>query len=140
MSAIHTEIDIEGSIEDVWQVLTEFDRYPEWNPFIRSIDGTPEAGERITAMLGATGKKPFRISPTVQAAKEPTRFAWLGSLGMKGIFDGHHQFEIVPTDSGAHFRHYEEFSGILSPLILSLVRKSTTRGFNEMNEALKTRV
>ena len=28
----------------VWEVLLEFDSYPEWNPFVRAIEGTPAKG------------------------------------------------------------------------------------------------
>lgn len=140
MREIRTDITIEGTAEDVWRVLMDFDSYPEWNPFIRSIEGSTSNGEKITAVLGATGKRPFTISPTIQEHDAPSRFAWLGSIGTKGVFDGHHQFELAESRTNTHFLHYEEFSGILAPLIAPLIRSSTERGFNEMNEALKIRV
>ena len=46
MRDLRSEID--ASPEDVWQVLTDFDAYPEWNPFIRSIQGNPEVGSRLS--------------------------------------------------------------------------------------------
>ncbi|MBI4544746.1 MAG: SRPBCC family protein [Gemmatimonadetes bacterium] len=44
MKELYAEIDIEASAERVWQVLTDFAAYPEWNPFMRSISGTLEQG------------------------------------------------------------------------------------------------
>ncbi|MFV1971823.1 MAG: SRPBCC family protein [Acidimicrobiia bacterium] len=140
MRGIRTAINIEAPPEEVWSVLMDFDSYDQWNPFVRSIEGTPAVGEQLVALLGASGKKPMKFSPVVQEHDAPSRFAWLGSMGPRGIFDGHHQFELVQTDAGTRFHHYEEFSGALVPLVLPAIRKTTTRGFEEMNQALKTRV
>ena len=43
MRVISTEIEISASDEEVWQVLSDFDAYPEWNPFIKTIEGKLEA-------------------------------------------------------------------------------------------------
>ena len=34
---IKTEILINATPEKVWSILTSFDNYPNWNPFIKSI-------------------------------------------------------------------------------------------------------
>ncbi|MDR7016726.1 hypothetical protein [Acinetobacter sp. 3657] len=35
---INTEIIINGSSEEVWNTLMDFEAYPEWNPFIINIE------------------------------------------------------------------------------------------------------
>ena len=42
MKEVFSEIDIQAPAERVWQVLTDFASYPEWNPFIRRINGEPK--------------------------------------------------------------------------------------------------
>ena len=37
--ALYSEIEIHSSQERIWEILADFSRYPEWNPFIRSIRG-----------------------------------------------------------------------------------------------------
>jgi uncharacterized protein YndB with AHSA1/START domain len=37
--SINSEIIINTSAEKVWNVLTDFDAFPSWNPFIKSISG-----------------------------------------------------------------------------------------------------
>jgi hypothetical protein len=140
MHEIRTSIDIEASPRDVWDVLMDFEGYHEWNPFILSIEGSPTVDRKIDVVLGIEGKKPMNITPTVTECSAPSRFAWKGSVGFKGVFDGHHQFELVPFEGGTRLVHYEEFSGALSSLVLRWIRESTTRGFEEMNRALKGRI
>lgn len=37
MKKIETSIIIKATIEQVWQVLTDFKTYPEWSPTIKSF-------------------------------------------------------------------------------------------------------
>lgn len=140
MSEIRTSIVIEAPPSAVWNVLSDFDSYPEWNPFVRSIAGSLAVGERLEVRIGAQGKKAMRITPIVTDVDAGKGFAWVGYLGSKSIFSGHHHFDLQAMATGTRFDHFEEFSGALSPVILGAIRKSTERGFDEMNSALKERV
>src|SRR5207245_600607 len=60
MLELRTETEIDAPVERVWQVLMDFDSYPRWNPFIRSIRGTPEVGSRLEVEIGASGTRPLR--------------------------------------------------------------------------------
>ncbi|NCP84851.1 MAG: hypothetical protein GW809_05055 [Bacteroidetes bacterium] len=42
---LSTSIQINASPEEVWNQLVNFKSYPEWNSFIKTINGTPEIGE-----------------------------------------------------------------------------------------------
>ena len=48
---IKTEILIRATPEKVWAILTDFDNYRNWNPFIRSVTGEVAVGNTITARL-----------------------------------------------------------------------------------------
>jgi hypothetical protein len=87
------------------------------------------------------GGKAMSVSPTVVMADDNREFSWLGKLGIKGIFDGHHHFRIEPTSDGTtRFKQSEEFSGILIPLLWKMLNSKTRAGFEAMNAALKDRV
>jgi hypothetical protein len=140
MREIRTKIDINAAPEDVWDVLMDFDAYDEWNPFVVSIEGSGTVGDPLSAQLQLEGKKPMTISPIVQENEAPNHFSWLGVMGSASLFAGRHRFEIERIDDGTRFHHYEEFSGALAPMVLRMVRKSTTQGFEKMNTALRIRV
>ncbi|PQJ10866.1 hypothetical protein CJD36_012915 [Flavipsychrobacter stenotrophus] len=48
---LYTEITIKAAPEKVWTVLTDFAAYPSWNPFVKSIIGTPVVGKPIEVLL-----------------------------------------------------------------------------------------
>lgn len=140
MRELTTSIVIESSAEAVWEVLMDFGAYPEWNPFVTTISGHPATGERLAVTLQNPGGKEIDISPTVTAAEKNRRFSWLGRFGVKGIFDGHHHFQIeTDTDGSVRFTQSEEFSGILVPVLWKMLDSKTRAGFEAMNTALKER-
>lgn len=156
MAELHTEITIQAPVERIWSILMDFESYPEWNPFISRITGRAEPGERLEVRLTppdgmAMSMKPEVVSvedaPFVSKASnrpevmEASReFSWLGHLGVNGVFDGRHIFLLFEeAQSTTRFVQREEFSGLLAAPILLLVRKSTLRGFEAMNQALKQR-
>lgn len=42
--AIHTDVVVNASASKVWQVITDFEEYPQWNPFIRQVTGAARPG------------------------------------------------------------------------------------------------
>ena len=42
MKVIHTEIEINAPASRVWEILTDFGSFPQWNPFIRQVSGEPK--------------------------------------------------------------------------------------------------
>ncbi len=140
MRELSTSIEIESPPEAVWEILMDFETYPEWNPFVTMISGRPVAGERLDVTLQNPGGKKMDVSPTVTAAETNIQFSWLGRLGVKGLFDGHHHFRIEPlTDGSVRFTQSEEFSGILVPALWKMLDTKTRAGFETMNAALKER-
>jgi len=48
---LYSQIEIHATSERIWEILSDSQYYPDWNPFIRSIRGNLTEGERITADL-----------------------------------------------------------------------------------------
>ena len=132
---IQSEIIINANPSQVWQVLTDFESYPSWNPFIKKIEGNPQVGNKIQAWLPQ-----MKFTPTVIRFEKEKAFSWLGNLFFKGLFDGHHQFYLEALPGGkTRFTQKEDFKGILVPLFKKMLLNDTTPGFEAMNQALKER-
>lgn len=137
---IKTEIQINATPEKVWSILTNFDQYPQWNPFIKSISGQVAVGNKITARLEPPGAQGMTFKPTVLAFEAFKEFRWLGHLLFPGLFDGEHKFELIDHKNGTTtFIQSEKFKGILVPLFRKMLDTNTVNGFNLMNQKLKER-
>jgi hypothetical protein len=136
---LETEILIQTSPQRVWQVLTDFASYPDWNPFIVSLQGRAEWGERLAVRIRAGEGKEHLFKPVVLQATPPTRLRWLGRLGLPGLFDGEHDFELEQQGDATLLHQRESFQGYLVPLLWRSVEPATRAGFEAMNRALKAR-
>ena len=136
---LHTEIEIDAAPATVWTILTDLAGYPDWNPFITSSTGTVAPGERLVNHLEPPGGKPLTFKPRVTEVDEGRTFEWLGRLGLPGVFDGRHRFELVPHGDGTRLIQTELFTGLLVPMLGKSLVTGTVAGFRAMNFALKTR-
>jgi len=137
---LRSQIEIEAPAARVWQVLTDFAAYPEWNPFIRRVNGRPEVDEQLVVRMRPSGTKGMTFRPTVLKAEPNRQLRWLGHLLMPGLFDGEHVFEIEELDQDrVLFTQREIFRGLLVPLLARSLDRDTQRGFEEMNRALRER-
>jgi hypothetical protein len=138
MKELRTEMHILAAAEQVWDVLTDTDRYNEWNPFIKSLRGKLVEGEFIQVELQPADKKTMTIRPKIVLVKECKELRWKGRLFLPGMFDGEHIFELIAMeDQTTRFIHREKFSGILVPLLKKMLNDNTRRGFEMMNQRLK---
>lgn len=141
MKTLHTDIEIRASAEPIWNILMDFARYPQWNPFIKSIEGDVKQGAKLRVVIQSPGGKQMTFTPTLLIIHPGREFRWRGRLFIPGLFDGEHSFQIEPTGTTTcRFVHKEEFSGLLVPLLWKSLDTNTRQGFQAMNEALKKRV
>ena len=141
MKEISRETEINASPERVWQVLTNFSMFPDWNPFMRSAEGELKEGARFKVRIQPPGGMGMTFKPTILKAEPNRELRWLGRLLLPGLFDGEHVMAIEPLEENrVRFVQSETFNGVLVPLFALMgVFRSTLRGFEEMNQALKAR-
>jgi hypothetical protein len=135
---IATAVDIDAPASLVWRTLIDFAAYPEWNPFIRRINGKLEVGARLEVTIQPPDRKPMTFRPVVQRVEPERELRWLGRVLVPGLFDGEHAFVIEERPGGCRLRHEEAFRGLLVPLFGGMLA-DTERGFATLNAALKRR-
>jgi len=133
-------VQIDARPDQVWAVLTDFDGYAVWNPFIISAKGAPVVGERLALRMQPVGGSATTVRPRVVEVTGSRRLRWLGRLGVPGLFDAEHQFTLRPEGSGTDLVQREVFRGVLVPLFARMLERTTLPAFVAMNEALKVKV
>ncbi|MCD9141162.1 SRPBCC domain-containing protein [Streptomyces albireticuli] len=138
MREISEETEIRAEPMEVWSVLTDLRRYPEWNPFIRRADGRVAAGRTLTLRMFPARGRPMTFRPRVLTAEPGRELRWLGRLPVPGLFEGEHRFLLTPVAGGTRLVQSEAFRGLLVPLLERRIRDTRT-DFRSLNAALKAR-
>lgn len=137
--SIVTEIIINAPAERVWEILTNTEKYADWNPFLLKIKGEIKIGNRLENTM-KNGNSTIIFKPQVLQVIPENYFEWLGKLWVSGIFDGRHYFRLEKINSTQiKLTHGEEFSGLLSGYVLKKNGNEIRQNFVEMNQALKRR-
>jgi hypothetical protein len=134
---VETVIDIEAAPARVWEVLTDFASYPDWNPFIVRATGTPEPGSQITLRIHSSAGWKATNKARITAAVPDQVLRWSARLiPIPGLAAGRHEFRLTARADGTRLVHSEQFFGALVPPMSGMLLK-TERDFRNLNEALK---
>jgi hypothetical protein len=141
---IRSEIILPASPEQSWQVLTDFSKYPQWNPYLTKVEGILEPGEKISfTLVDANFAKPMDLSARVAGVTPNAELYWIGTAIIRGVYDTRHVFQLEgQADGTTLLRHFEEFRGLLPALLpeRELRTAHTLEAFTIMNNALQQRL
>ena len=139
--SINTGILIDASADEVWNVLVDFEKYPTWSPFIKSVSGSPVKGGSLNVSIQLDRQEAMTFSPSVIVSKPGHELRWISRVGVPFVFDGEMFFKIDEVAPGkVHFKLGEHFTGFLLHFKWEDMKASTRAGFEATNEALKARV
>jgi hypothetical protein len=140
MQTLHASADIDAPAEQVWRVVADFSRYPEWNPFIVRASGQQRVGARLQVTIRAPGVRAVTFRPRVLDVEPGRLIRWKGQLWVPGLFDGRHALSVEPLgETRSRFTTHEEVSGLLVP-VLGTVMRASQKGFEQMATAVRRRV
>lgn len=136
---VNAEAEIAAPPDRVWRILTDLDRYPEWNPYLSRVEGELGVGNTLVVNAGSTEGKNWRFKPTVTILDPGRELRWQGHLLTRGLFSGEQFFLLRALDSGqTRLVQGGNFAGLLLKYMGSFLT-DTARGFVGMNQALKAR-
>ncbi len=136
MKVMSASVEIDAPPLGVWAVLTDLDRYAEWNPLFREASGQVAVGNRITLKSFPPGGRPMTVRPKIVAAEPGVELRW--AAGLPGVIGGEHTFALSPAGGGTRLVQSESFRGLLVPFSGPVLARAEA-GFQSLNEALKRR-
>lgn len=135
---LRRKTEIEAPPETVWNILTDFKAYPDWNHSVKRIRGRLKVGERITIRFrrskGGERNRRLRIIRLV----DNIELAWKENLMALGLCKGEQIFyleRIAPCRT--LLIQLENFTGLLAGLSEGSIYGRIARSFEKMNQALK---
>jgi len=134
---VRSEIEIDAPIERVWEILRDFDRYGEWNPFTPRVETTLELGEPIHLYVRLVGRRLLHRVEYV-TRNQPHALGWEMKAGAGFLLHAERVQTLSRVGEG-RTRYVTEdcFSGWLRPLVLGLLGGALQRGFDDCALALK---
>jgi hypothetical protein len=137
---IDHSVQVRAPAAVVWDVVTDLDRYPEWNPFVVACRSSLVIGAPIDMRVRLVGRfaQPQREEILVHEAGRRLcyglRRAMFGALASERCH--------VVESLGPALAHYEsrfQLRGALSPVVRALLGRNLARGFAAMTDALVAR-
>jgi hypothetical protein len=129
----------------VWRVLTDFERFPEWNPLHRRIKlhGPFEAGTKIRISLKMGRFRSVHGARLVNVDPERREFGWIAQAGLiPGLVVVERSFRVDAADGRSRLVQDERDSGVGVPLIFAggAFERRIRRGYDALVEAIRARV
>jgi hypothetical protein len=140
MREILSSVEIAAPASRVFEILTDFDGYRRWNPFIVHAEGAARVGERVRIRIRPPGARESVHVVTILTVEEDREITWLGRMWFPGVLDGHHIFRVEPTgDNRSRLVHNETFRGLLVPFVWpGFLDTKMREGFDALNLSLKS--
>ena len=140
MAVYRTTVPIAASAAVVWAVLTDFERWAEWNPSVPALRGDVELGSRLKLTLVMPGRPSAKVKATLTELVPERRLCWHGNVGGDRVFAGTREFDITPqADGTVLFTHVEDVSGMLFPVFRAAMGPAIQQHHDNLDTALKQR-
>ena len=141
MRELQAVIQISAPIDLVWQVLTDFDHWKEWNPMVNQASGSASVRSKLSiTMRGQNAKDAMKYQPIVIEVNPPKSFRWRATMLSGLIFTNDRVFELREINGGTELINKEEFSGFMLPLFWKKMNEFVVPMLEKMNKALKDKV
>lgn len=130
---------IRAPIEEVWTVLTDFARYPEWNPFTYGVTTSKRIGDPVKLEV-KLGSRKLTMNERMNRYDEGRAVAWGVRWGGGLILDCDRVQELERIDAQTtRYRCHEAFDGWLAPIVYRFYRGPVQVGFDAAADALVAR-
>ncbi|MEV7398213.1 SRPBCC domain-containing protein [Aeromicrobium sp. NPDC092404] len=138
ISSVTVEIDAPASF--VWDVLVDYPRYPEWNPYTIAVTTALEVGERIDLTLPEPdGSGTFVNREYIRVIDPPYHLRYDTGDEMEGIFAVRDQFITELGLDRCAYATTDTLSGEHAGLVMELNGAWVKAGFDSVAHALKAR-
>ncbi len=125
------ELDIAASPEVVWDVVSDIEAWPSWNPDVRTarLEGPLAVGSVFRWKAGGAS-----LTSTLRVVDPPRELSWSGrTMGIRAI----HVFRFEPNDGGTFARSEESWEGLVPTLLRGYSRRTLDRGIRGVLRLLK---
>lgn len=133
--SVHHEITINAAPEKVWDILTNMDEYPNWNPVMKLLEGEVQEGNKVKYKFTQDEKSISEIDAIVVQVIPNKLLNQKGGIPL--ILTFNHRYVLESTGNSTKVIIHEDYKGIgvnfWNP-------QSVEEAYKRLNVALKNRV
>ena len=135
---IDATLDIDAPAELVWNVITDFSRYAEWNPFLRACATTLKPGDPIDLQVQLLGPKPRPQREWMRTHTPGREFSYNMKPAPLGALRSGRSHTVTPLGAGrSRYQSHFELAGWMQPLVRGLLGAKLEQGFAGMTDGIK---
>lgn len=113
---VSAAITVEAPRREVWDVLTDFEAYDDWNPVVTSASGQAREGSGLRLEVVLPGHEAESLDPTVLIVRRGRKLTWQDRLVLPGVRDWEYEFVLQPIEPGRVLVVQElRIEGLLAP-------------------------
>ncbi|ATC34037.1 SRPBCC domain-containing protein [Caulobacter vibrioides] len=137
--AVEHRIGVQAPAEVVWEVVSDFEGWAQWNPLYRKAEGVMKVGSTLVLEQHLPGQAPTVIQPVVQDWVPYEQLHWRSSR-LGGFVTAIRYLEIESMGpASATFSNGELFMGLLLRFVSRDERRQLKAAFTQMGEAVRDR-
>ena len=125
----------------VWEALTDFDSYSDWNPFTTQVKTDFEIGSPVELHVDMPTRSETVRTEWVNLIEPEQTICWGMQMGHP-VFLNANRWQILTPIKGnqTEYRTVDYFSGLLAPMVIALYGEPMRLGFQAVADSLKARV
>lgn len=139
MIYIENEFVIDASASEVWQVITDFDNYGDWNSFVSQCESSLVPGEAIKMRVHLLAFPIYQKETVLDYIPEKV-FTYGVSLPLMLLKSSRVHFVENINRQKVRYRSEFKLQGLLSPLVKILLGNKLKQGFCSMTEEMKSEI
>lgn len=134
-------VEIAAPAEHVWEVLVDYPRYPEWNPYTVAVETTLEIGDPIDLTLPNPDGSPgtFVNREYIRVVDPPHHLRYDTGDELQGVFAVRDQWIEPLGPERCTYRTTDAFSGEHAALVVEASGTWVKEGFDAVAHALRER-
>jgi len=137
---VDDEIEIEAPAEVVWSVLTDLDRYGEWNPFITKCRSSLQVGAPIDMVVNHVMPRPMKMREWVRSYTAGREFSYSMKPVPLGALRSERSHLVTPIGPDrCRYESHFALRGWLAPLVGRLFGGGFRTGFPGMVDGVQQR-
>jgi hypothetical protein len=135
MKEFEASTTIDQPARNVWAVLVDTARWPEWDPFCDRIEGQVAPGAKLKAFTKLSPGRAFPVKVSQLVPNE--KMVWTGGMPL-GLFKGERSYTLTPQGDRTRVVVREVFTGPMLALIAGSL-PDMTEAFDKFVQGLKAR-